>query len=218
MKNYKHIIWDWNGTLLDDVHIVIEAMNGLLEKRGLPLLDPHRYKEIFTFPVRDYYFLLGFDFDAEPFEKLASEFISEFNSRKYRFRLHDGAEEVLNFIKSMGIGQSILSASLERELKADIGRLNIGGYFVRIAGLDNHYAMSKVERGKRLLADLGLEPREVLLIGDTLHDYEVSEEIACDCLLIGGGHQSYERISVCGAGVVETISEVIEFIKGEAIA
>jgi len=56
------------------------------------LLDKEKYRNIFIFPVKDYYTQLGFDFNIEPFEKLATEFISEFSSEKYQFRLHHGAE------------------------------------------------------------------------------------------------------------------------------
>ena len=218
VKTYKHIIWDWNGTLLDDVSVVIDAMNNLLEKRNLPLLDIEKYKEIFTFPVIDYYARLGFDFSVEPFEKLAAEFISLFNSDNYRFRLHDGVEKVLDFINNMGMSQSILSASQEPGLIEDVGRLNITGYFVAIAGLNNHYANSKVERAKELLAELGLKPEEVLLIGDTVHDYEVSKEIGCDCLLVCSGHQSRRKILTCGTSIIESITDVIDFLSPEAIA
>ncbi|PKM76555.1 MAG: HAD family hydrolase [Firmicutes bacterium HGW-Firmicutes-15] len=217
IKRYKHVIWDWNGTLLDDVNIVIEAMNNLLKRRELPLLDIEMYKDIFTFPVIDYYAKLGFDFDLEPFEKLAIEFLSEFNSDKYQFSLHIGVEEVLHFIKSIGISQSILSASQEQELTDSVRKLNINEYFLRVVGLNNHYAMSKIIRGKDLLDNLGLEPNDVLLIGDTIHDYEVSKEIGCDCLLICNGHQSYQRISNCHTRIVKTISNVVGFLKGEVI-
>lgn len=215
---YKHIIWDWNGTLLDDVHIVIDAMNSLLKRRRLPLLDIDKYKDIFTFPVKDYYALLGFNFAIEPFEKLAIEFVSEFSSEKYQFRLHNGVEEVLDFIKTKGIRQSILSASQEKELNEAVSKLNIYEYFTRVVGLNNHYAVSKVERGKDLLVDLGLEPKEVLLIGDTAHDFEVSKEIGCDCLLICNGHQSYQRIYNCHTSIIKSISKVVDFIKEKDIA
>lgn len=213
MKRYKHIIWDWNGTLLDDVNIVIEAMNNLLKRRDLALLNIEKYRDIFTFPVKDYYAKLGFDFTLEPFEKLAFEFIAEFSLEKYQFRLHNGVEEALHFMNSMGIGQSILSASQEQELNDVVSKLNINENFIRIVGIDNHFAMSKVERGKDLLGDLRIKPGEVLLIGDTVHDYEVSKEIGCDCILICNGHQSYQRLSHCNTKIINTISNVICFIK-----
>lgn len=218
VRTYRHIIWDWNGTLLDDVDIVIEAMNTLLKRRNLPLLGKEKYKNIFTFPVKDYYAQLGFDFSVEPFEKLAVEYIAEYNSDKYQFKLHPGVEEILECINKMGISQSILSASQEQGLVDAVGKLNIGSYFKRIAGLNNYYAISKTERGEELLRELGIKPDDVLLVGDTIHDYEVAEELECGCLLICNGHQSYRRIFHCNAPVVESISDVIGFITGEAIA
>ena len=218
IKAYKHIIWDWNGTLLDDVDIVIDAMNNLLKRRNLPLICKEKYKNIFTFPVKDYYTQLGFDFCSEPFEKLASEFITEFSSEKYQFRLHVGVEKILNSIKQLGISQSILSASKECELTKIVTKLNIKKYFLRISGLNNHFAMSKVQRGKDLLTDLELKPDKVLLIGDTVHDYEVATELGCGCLLICNGHQSFERIRDCNVSIIERISGVINFIKEEAIS
>lgn len=209
---YKHIFWDWNGTLLDDVEIVIGAMNKLLARRSMPLLEVEKYKNIFTFPVRDYYAALGFDFNAEPFEKLAYEFVSEFNSPKNLFMLHRGTETVLKNLRDMKIGQSILSASREEELIKIIEQLNIGGYFTKIAGLNDHYAISKVTRGRELISEIGLKPCDVLLVGDTEHDYEVSRELGCDCLLVSSGHQSLQRISKCGAGIVEDITKVCDFL------
>ncbi len=218
IKAYKHIIWDWNGTLLNDVHIAIECMNRLLQKRHLPLLDTSKYKNIFTFPVKDYYSQLGFDFASESFEKLAAEFISEFRSEDNKFSLYIGTEQVLKYINKLGIGQSILSASQECELMEIVTRLNIREYFCKVAGLNNHYAVSKIERGKELLTELGREPQEVLLIGDTVHDYEVAKELGCDCLLVCNGHQSYERIKVCKAESISDITGVMDVLKAEAIA
>ena len=94
-KTYGHIIWDWNGTLLDDVDIVIGAMNTLLKRRNLPLLGKEKYKKIFTFPVKEYYAQLGFDFSIEPFEKLAVEYMTELNSDKYQFKLYSGVVKIL---------------------------------------------------------------------------------------------------------------------------
>ena len=56
---YKHIIWDWNGTLVDDTWLCVEIINKLLKKRNLKLVTIDDYKEKFMFPVREYYIELG---------------------------------------------------------------------------------------------------------------------------------------------------------------
>jgi len=79
-KNHVELIlWDWNGTLLNDQTICIDAMNRLLVKRGLPLLTEEKYRRVFTFPVKTYYAQLGFDFAKEPFEIPALEFMEQYH-------------------------------------------------------------------------------------------------------------------------------------------
>jgi phosphoglycolate phosphatase len=75
--HYHHILWDWNGTLFDDVWVNVSAMNTLLARRNLPLLTVERYRTVFTFPVRTYYQAIGLDLTAESFEDLSVEFMEQ---------------------------------------------------------------------------------------------------------------------------------------------
>jgi len=202
--NYKHIIWDWNGTLINDVWLAVEAMNKMLAKRHLPGIDSKKYKEVFDFPVTEYYLKLGFDFSKESFEELINGYYQCFNKCK----LNEGVEVVLKKISDMGIHQSILSASKEDVLIEKIRYFGIDKYFCRIMGLENHYAESKVEEGKEWIAELNLNPQDVLLIGDTIHDYDVSKHMGCDCLLVANGHNSYERLAKLGVEVISTLKEI----------
>ncbi len=208
IARYKHIIWDWNGTLINDVWLVVEVMNEMLKKRNLPGIDSNKYREIFDFPVEKYYLKLGFDFSKESFEKLTVEFISEYYMRFNECKLFDEVEEVLKKIRDRGISQSILSASKEDVLTEKIKYYSIDKYFSRIIGLENHYAESKIENGKKWIAELNLDPQEVLLIGDTIHDYDVSKHMGCDCLLVANGHHSYERLAGLGVDVINSLKEI----------
>lgn len=207
-SKYSHILWDWNGTLLDDVQIVVDSMNQLLEKRGLSLLTKEAYKDIFTFPVKDYYQQLGFDFNKESFEELAREYIFQYDLRRDQYKLFEGVEWLLTTIKGRGLDQSILSACREEDLQETVAGLGLAKHFTMIAGLDDHFAYSKVERGKECLIQIGLKPKEILLIGDTIHDYQVAKEITCDCLLIACGHQSCDRLHTLGVTVVSSLFEI----------
>ena len=61
----KYIIWDWNGTLIDDAWLFVEIMNEELKERMLPQINIQDYRQHFTFPVKKYYERLGFDFQKE---------------------------------------------------------------------------------------------------------------------------------------------------------
>ncbi len=184
-------------------------MNKMLRKRNLPGIDSKKYREIFDFPVIDYYAKLGFDFSKESFEELTVEFIGEYYARFNECKLFDEVEEVLKKIRDRGISQSILSASKEDVLTEKIKHYGIDKYFSKTIGLENHYAESKIENGKKWIAELNLNPQEVLLIGDTAHDYIVSKHIGSDCLLIANGHYSYKRLAKLGVDVISTLKEMI---------
>ena len=191
---YRHIIWDWNGTLIDDLDICVEVMNGLLARRGIPLLDRVRYHALFDFPVRDYYSRLGFDLAEGGFERLSVEFISAYETRRLDCRLHSGAEEILSAVARAGATQSILSAYRQKTLVEVVAHFGLAHHFVRLTGLDNIYAHSKEELGRAWIAELGLPPADVLVVGDTLHDLDVAGNMGADCILVAAGHHPEARL------------------------
>ena len=77
-NNNFSIIWDWNGTLVDDAPVFINIMNFFLSQRNLPLITLEDYRRSFVFPVKNYYKNLGFDFSKESFlfPKSAQSFLS----------------------------------------------------------------------------------------------------------------------------------------------
>lgn len=210
ISNYKHIIWDWNGTLFNDVEICVSIVNNLLSKRNLPLLSREKYKEIFTFPVKDYYVTAGFDFEKESFEVIGKEWMDEYERRKHECDLSDSALRLLEKISSMKIDQSILSAYSQHTLIEVVEHFGLTKYFSYLVGLDNIYASSKVMLGKELMKKLELKNGEALLIGDTIHDFDVATEIGADCILLASGHQNRKNLLQCGVPVFDSIKEILE--------
>jgi len=204
-SKYTHLIWDWNGTLQNDAVLCVDVMNGLLVKRQKSPITLHYYREIFGFPVRDYYQKAGFDFQVEPYETLAAEYISEYDSRSRECDLQPKAEEVLKFCAENSFSQYILSARQQEPLELNITHYGLDNYFHEIVGLSDYYAKGKVENGRALVARLDNPAEGIVLIGDTKHDYEVARAIGIDCILFSGGHQSRERLTACGTTIVEDL-------------
>lgn len=211
LDNYKHVIWDWNGTLFSDVELCYRIMNNLLSARNLPLITLDGYRSIFTFPVKEYYRLAGHDISDENWEILSRDFISQYEENKNECGLYDKAEEVLKHINSKGIEQSVLSAYSQHTLEEMITHYQLNKYFIRLIGLDNIYAESKLNNGIKWMNELGHKSGEVLMIGDTEHDFDVASGIGADCLLISAGHQKKEKLSKFTNNIIDSISELLNF-------
>lgn len=212
---YKHIIWDWNGTLLDDVCLSIECMNKMLEKRNMKLINKDEYRELVNIPIIHYYEKLGFDFGKEPFKELSYEFLKEFDSRIMECSLHESCIETLDVIRQKGISQSVLSATNKSTLYDSLEKYRILNYFNYVIGQDDHFAGSKIEKGKRLIEKLGVNPSKVLLIGDITHDYDVGEAIKCDAILVSNGHHSEKRLRGCCSVVANNLEEIRKILFGD---
>lgn len=203
------IIWDWNGTLLNDLDFCVSCINVLLKKRELQLLDQNSYKDVFSFPVKDYYQAIGFDFTKEDFSIPAFEFIDIYEKNIKSCSLHPSAIEVLNYFKKKGVRQFVLSAMHQNLLTETLQHNKIFKYFEDAAGLGDHYAVSKIERGQQLLEKFQLNKTKTFIIGDTIHDFEVARELGIKCILVADGHQSEERLRSTGAIVTRELSQLI---------
>ncbi len=206
---YKYIIWDWNGTILDDLQMNFEVENTLLSRRGRRLIkDLDEYQEKFQFPIIKFYESLDFDLENEKFEDIAREYVLEFDERFYELEIFSDAESVIREFKYKGIEQIILSQTEQRWLEKQVRAHDIDYLFTELLGARDIYVKGKVSIALGWITQNDIDTSQVLMVGDTLHDYEVAETIGCDCILIARGHQSRERLSETGAVVLDSIDEL----------
>lgn len=210
----KTILFDWNGTLLDDVCINMEANNFMLEKRGLKKMRSlEEYRNLFEFPVVNYYRKLNFDFEKESFEELSAEFIDEYDRRFATCTLMDGAKELLQMLHHKKITCNILSASKQENLLRQIKMLNCEKVFDEVIGISNIYAASKIETAQNWIKNSQKNPAEILMIGDSMHDFEVANAIGVQSILVACGHQSKVKLEKAGVPVFENLKEVEEWLN-----
>lgn len=208
----KYLIWDWNGTLFNDVKLGVEIINKLLKNNNLTPITYETYRNIFTFPIYEYYRVAGFDFSKTSFEELGKMFMDEYERRKYEMELFSGAREILQFAKQKGIRQSVLSAYKHDTLVEILTHYQIIDYFENVSGLDNIYAGSKEKLGLELREKINLSGDEILFIGDTLHDADVAKAMNVKCVLISNGHQSPEKLKANGNFILSDLSELKNII------
>lgn len=213
MNDIDTIIWDWNGTLLNDIEICIDSINVLLTNRNHKPLTGDRYKDIFTFPVKEYYIKAGFDFMHEPFDKIAIEFIDIYHEKLKDAVIFPEVIPVLKAFNKNNYKQLMVSAMEHKSLIKSVKEKSIYEYFDKISGIENYYAVSKVDNARKLVTELNLDLTKTCLIGDTIHDYEVAKDLGIYCLLIANGHQSFKRLKQSGCIVIEKLTDVLNVFR-----
>ncbi|GAB4320765.1 MAG: HAD hydrolase-like protein [Bacteroidales bacterium] len=209
------LLIDWNGTLLDDLQVCVDGINKVLSSRNLPLLDNDRYRNIFTFPVKDYYEAAGLDFDHETFEVPAMEFMDFYIQKIKDAALFQDTKEVLTGLKSRGYNLWLASAMEQELLDRLTTHFGVSVYFNEIWGIDDHYASGKEAMIAGRIKEKGITPAQTCLIGDTLHDAEVAKSLGLECILIDRGHQSAQRLSESGFRVVGSLTEAGMLLNGK---
>lgn len=202
------VIWDWNGTLLDDTTAALNAFNRQLVNRGIDPISLAFYKDHFAFPVKPFYALCGIRLEDENWDALAREYHEAYAAEPKA--LHPEAIAALTALKSRGVRQFLLSALRQDLLDEAMDRYGLTDFFDSVVGVDNLDGSSKLARGRELVEIIGDCPRKVF-IGDALHDAEVAAALGGECILTATGGHSLARLEKA-ARTVSSLLEAVDLV------
>ncbi len=200
------IIWDWNGTLLDDTPACLSALNLMLSRRSLKGVTLDFYRREFSFPVKSFYGKIGIRLENEDWDSLAREYHDAYLAEKYA--LNAEALPALEAARMAGARQGLLSALRQDLLESAAESFGVAPYMDFIVGADNLDGGSKMGRARSLAERLG-GAQDAVVIGDALHDAEVARGMGAKCVLFSGGGHSAERLSA----VAPTRASLLECVR-----
>ncbi len=209
----KHVFFDFNGTIINDLVLCYDLLNEFLEEQGKEKISLERYKDIFRFPIKEYYRLAGIDFDKESYESLSIKFIKKYQPASLECGLYDAVIPTLEKLNGKGVKCYIISASEKNNLIEQCKSYDIVKYFVDILGIENIHAKSKIDIAVNYINEKKLNKDEVLFIGDTLHDKEVADAMGVKSCLVSCGHQSIKVLKAAGVDIYDDVSGVLEELK-----
>lgn len=212
----KNIIWDWNGTIVDDASLFVEIMNCSLRRSNLKPITLNDYKNLFRFPIVDFWKLLGFQFNDVQFNKMNSLFIENYKKQMFSPYLHNNIESTFKRVSQLGVNQFIVSASENTILNTCVKHYKINKYFQDISGVNNLNALGKLNVAENLILKHSLDIDTCLFIGDTEHDAEIAIELGAKVLLVSYGHIAKKRLLKTSCPVIDHIAELFPYIKNGA--
>ncbi|MEE4819166.1 HAD family hydrolase [Pseudomonas alliivorans] len=206
----EHVVFDWNGTLIDDIDLAVFAVNRCGEHYGVAPITADQYRARFDFPIASFYAALGFDLDCVPFPIIVRRYLEHFDAHVAECPLQPYVIEFLDAARRAGIGVSILSASHCDVLVQTLKAKGLYDRFEHVVGLNHNQATSKTAEALVLQKTLGTPASRTLFVGDTLHDFDVACSAGWSPVLVSTGHQDSERLRLSGAPLFRNLGELLE--------
>lgn len=209
---YKNIIWDWNGTILNDAPIAFEATNILLQRFGYQTITFEYYRDNVDTPIVIFYNKI-FDLKKHDMQMLDDEWGVLYNQLSDKIQLHAGVDIILSTFADNNLNQIILSAFKTNEILKYARKFSVEHYFEDILGTHNIVMESKTTRGRRYMQEHGFVPEHTLYIGDTVHDCDTARDLGVDCILFSGGQQSPKLLNQCSVPVYNNFVDIANLLK-----
>ncbi|MEU4192344.1 HAD family hydrolase [Kribbella sp. NPDC026611] len=210
----SHVVWDWNGTLLDDNHAVLAAVNRVLTGFGRPQLTWPEWQAVYTRPMRvSYEQVLGRTLDDEEWERVDKLYHAQYDDLLHTCGLAVGLPDALREVAESGRTQSLLSMWYHSRLTPTVDGFGLTQYFTRVDGLtDALGGGSKADSLIRHLAVQDLDPAEVVLIGDVVDDGHAAQAAGTRCVLVSTGAMTREALQTTGAPVTDSVTEALRLL------
>ncbi|MEZ0094340.1 HAD family hydrolase [Streptacidiphilus sp. EB129] len=211
-----HLVWDWNGTLFDDVEAVVAASNAAMAEIDLAPLTVEEYRERYRIPVIDFYVaLLGRRPSPEEWERMDASFHRHYSDRRDGCGLTAGAERVL---RDWSGSQSLLSMYGHAELVPLVRRFGLERHFLRVDGRVSAGGLSgKSEHLARHLEALAahgdIVPSRTVLIGDVVDDARAAAHVGAHAVLFAGGAHARRDLEAVGVPVADTLDEAVGYAR-----
>lgn len=215
MTAVHRVVWDWNGTLFDDLEIVLEAVNLGVSGFGLPPITLDDYRNHYTRPVKVFYDrLFGRSVSESEWRELDRRFRDGYRELMSHARLTTDARAALDRVAGTTAGQSLLSMFPHDELVPLVETLGIDGYFDRIDGLRGEPGDTKAAYLESHLRSLisGEDPAGVLVIGDTPDDAVAAEHVGAQVVLYDNGAHHRTDLEAVGVAVFDSLVDAVGIV------
>jgi phosphoglycolate phosphatase-like HAD superfamily hydrolase len=205
-----HLVWDWNGTLLNDLELVVSATNTVFATLGGRPVTAEEHRLHFRRPVADFYAsVLGRAVDADEFDQLDAIFHDAYRAGLTTCALADDAADAM---RSWPGTQSLLSMWFHEDLVPAVTAFGLDGRFSRVDGVRVTPGGDRAYKSGHLashLESLGIEGRNTVLIGDSIDDADAAESVGAAAVLYTGGFTHRDRLHASGRPVADTLSEAV---------
>lgn len=212
----KLAVFDWNGTIFDDLPANVGASNACFGLFGLQPLSTDDYLATFTFPIIHFYVKNGVSADEylARMDEAGACFQTTYSRLSAACSIRPEAPALFDWLLDQGYRLIILSNYLKDRVAADLARFHIAHYFTEILANDafsrhTHTETNKIERMEAYLRVHGIAPEDAFIVGDSLEEIDVGRHLGMRYFSITGGSVGADRLkAVNPTHLIDNLAEI----------
>ncbi|KAE9625841.1 HAD family hydrolase [Aeromonas veronii] len=214
MQDIRLAIFDWDGTLMDSVGRIVACVQGAARDCELAVPSPAQIRQIIGLSL-DVAMSRLFPLCSDSGTAMDERQIATLIDRYRHHYLHDatpsplfaGAGELLHDWRSRGLQLAVATSKSRRGLDRVLDETGLRPLFVTSRGADEARSKPDPLMLEQILDELGLSPRQAVMIGDSVHDMAMAEAIAMPCIGVTWGVDSRDALSRHGpVAVVDSMA------------
>ena len=217
---FRLFIFDWDGTLLDSISSIVGCVQATLEELGEPAADERVIRASIGLGLRETVEMFRPGCDDELFDRVVEVYRRLWIECYSRTPvLFPEVPELLGELERRGFLMAIATAKSRGGLRHDLERTGVGEFFHSTRTIDD--APSKPHPGMLLdiLSELGVKPRESLMIGDTVHDLAMAESAGVPAIAVLSGCEARGNLESLSPRVcLESVGQLISWLDSRPTA
>lgn len=187
---YRSLLFDWSGTLVDDLPPTLHATNEVLSRHQVPAMSRDEFRQRFRLPYPEFYEEV---LPGVPIESLEDTFRTSFDESPIGVTVLPYAREMLEWCREAGIRCFVLSSMDVGLFTRQAHEFELHGYFEAIyAGV-----IDKRERIREILERHELPVEETAFVGDMVHDIQTAKHGGISSVAVATGYDPVHRLEEC---------------------
>ncbi len=207
MKKYRNVVWDYNGTIIDDAKLAVDAENVVLKSYGKSPITLDYYLKECEMPILNFYNKI-FDMEKYDFSEIARRFVENYDLLFETAGVFPEVKSMIELLGKKGYRQGVISGFESSRLVSSLEKFKLDGYFEFMSGADDIACGDKSRRAAAVCEKCDFLPNETLFVGDMYHDFETARCVGADCVLIAKGHQGAEVLRSYDVNVLDSAQEL----------
>jgi phosphoglycolate phosphatase len=211
----KTIILDFDGTIADTGNSIIQTIQKVAEVLAVSCADESEIKDLIGLPLKDSLIKALHISDENVLENAIKLYRTIFNEFYDTIDLFSNVKSTLEILVSNGITITVASSRGKDSLSDLLNRLGIIEYITLILGeQDVENKKPAPDMALRILRETKTQPKDTLVVGDTIFDIEMGQRAGCITCGVTYGNHSETQLKKQGADfIINDFREVIELMK-----